>query len=88
MKEGLFNHVLCEYLRTTGHQWRYWDNSEYEFCIHLMNELSIGARRITPTKWEAECGNWGIGRGGNVMESVFNCFLGFSQFIVDAEGVV
>ena len=80
---SLFNQVLDEYLRTTGIQWRYWDNNEYEFCVHLMNEFGIGAKLVAIGTWEAECCHWGVGVGSDLMEAVFNCYLDYVKDVGD-----
>ena len=81
MKAGLFNKAMREYLRTTGIQWRYWDNNEYEFCVHLMNEYGIGAKPVTDATWAAECCHGGCGAGGDLMEAVFKCYLDYAKYV-------
>ena len=84
MKAGLFNKAMREYLRATGIQWRYWDNNEYEFCVHLMNEFGIGAKLVAIGTWEAEC-NCYMAWGGDLMEAVFNCYLDYVKDVGDGD---
>ena len=81
-ERSLFNQVLDEYLRATGIQWRYWDNNEYEFCVHLMNEYGIGAKPVTDATWEAEC-NCYMAWGSDLMEAVFKCYLDYAKDVGD-----
>lgn len=82
-KEILLNKVLKEYRRATGAAWRIWDNNEYEFCVHLMNEYVIGAKPVTDATWEAKCCHWGVGVGGDLMEAVFKCYLDYVKDVGD-----
>ena len=84
-KEILLNNALTEYERATGFQWRIWDNNEYEFCVHLMNEFGIAAKPVTDATWEAECCHWGVGVGGNLMDAVFNCYLDYVKDVGDGD---
>ena len=85
-KETLLNTALAEYERATGIQWRIWDNNEYEFCVHLMNEFGIGARRDRDGKWQADLHDWwGCGVGSDLMEAVFKCYLDYVKDVGDGE---